>query len=201
MQAAPSAAGLVVQVSAAGYLSEEKVVSTEVVQALEPPHLFEDVEKRPAGFVVELYADEPRPAVELVLPASFLGLVKVEVQAQPGLPRPPGQRRFRFEVPASGVVRVIGPDLFRHLGSPDFVARYRDGPVLGQDVGEGQVGFWCLESKGQHYTFLVGSRREYEFHQPRLMDETGDRPIIGGGRRGGRGGRHGRNQTADPGKP
>jgi hypothetical protein len=195
--------GVVVQAGAGGYLAEEKVVPLETLQALEPVGLFENVEQRPVTFVVELHNEEPRPTVELVLPTGFRGLVKADVVVQPDLPGQPGQRRFPFEVPSTGVVRVVGPDLFRHVGSPDFVARYPGGPALGQEVQEGEVGFWCLQSKGQHYTFLVGSRSEFDLHRPRLMDETGERPIAGGKRGGrGRGGRHGGNQSSgDPGQP
>src|SRR5262245_60021511 len=55
--------GVQVEASANGYLCEEKIVSVEAVQRLEPARYFEAVDQRPVSFVLEMYA-EPRPAVE-----------------------------------------------------------------------------------------------------------------------------------------
>jgi hypothetical protein len=170
-------AGIVVQVGAKGYLSEEKVVSHEAVGAIEPAGLFEAVEERPVSLIVDLYRDEPRPTVDLVVPAGFLGLIQVDVKAERDRPAPPGQRRFCYDVPPNGVLQVNGPDLFRHLNSPDFRARYAGGRALRPDAGDSEVGFWCLKVHGQRYTFLVGSRREFDFRRDRVADETGDRPV------------------------
>lgn len=189
-------AGLVVRAAAEGHHAEEKVVSSDAVQAIEPAHLFEPVDKRPVNVVVELYAEEPRPTVELVVPAGFRGQFKVEVQAT-GMCTP-GQRRFSYAASPTGVTRIVGPDLFRHVSSPDFTARYANGPVLGPDPREGEVGFWCLHSDGRFYTFLVQTRKEYDFLRPRIREDWSDMPGAGGqysrSGRGGKGGRRGGDQ-------
>src|SRR5262249_53367817 len=84
---------ILVEAEANGYLPEQKNLSAADVQALEPAHLFEAVERRPVSLVVELYAG-PRPSVELVLPADYHGLVKVEVVIDDDAPCPPGHRCF-----------------------------------------------------------------------------------------------------------
>jgi hypothetical protein len=66
LEAAPfGRAGIMMEVKARGYASEVKYLSIQEVQALEPAHWFEDVQRRPASFVVELFA-EPGPAIDLI---------------------------------------------------------------------------------------------------------------------------------------
>jgi hypothetical protein len=198
-------AGIVVQASAGGYLTEEKVVPIKTVEKIEPTGLFEAAEQRPACVVLELYTEEPPSTVELVLPAGYRGQVQAEVRIEDDMPRAPGQRHFRYTVPASGVVLVSGPDLFRHYSTFDFTARFADGPLLSQEAKDGEVGFWCLKSAGRFYTFFVGTRQEYELCRPQLKDDFG-LPIGrkgGGGRggHGGRGGRRGGQPSPDAGQP
>jgi hypothetical protein len=196
-------AGIVVGASANAYLAEEKVVPLADVKAIQPAGLFEAVEQRPVTYVLELYAEEPRLNVELIVPTGYCGEVRVEVQVQEEAPAAPGQRLFRYEVPASGNVLVSGPALFRHLSSPDFTARYADGPVLNREPSDGGIGLWCLKDEGRFYTLLVGTRAMYEQRRPTPNSQQGA-PSSGsrGGRgRGGRGGRRGGNQPpADPGQ-
>jgi hypothetical protein len=192
-------AGVVVEVAAKGYLSEEKVLPVEAVAALAPAGLFEAVERRPASVVVELYA-EPRPTVELVVPAGYRGPVKVAIQARDDVPCPPGQRCFRYAVPDSGVVEATGPALLRRVFPPEFRARSAGGAELSGRSGEAGCGLWWLRDEDGYHVFLVGTRAEYE---EALRSE---RPSAGGEGRSpagkreggrGRGGRRGSQAPAD----
>ena len=69
---------ITLEVTALGYMTEEKPLPAEAVKALEPPHFLENTDHRSPAVVVELYAD-PRPTVELMLPAGFRGRVRATV--------------------------------------------------------------------------------------------------------------------------
>jgi hypothetical protein len=162
LRAAPSGdAGILVRLTAPGYLSEEKNLSVEAVQAIEPAHLFEATDRRPVTFVLDLYP-EPGPTVELVVPTGYRGLVKAEVRVQDDAPCPPGQRCFSCVVPASGVVQVTGPPLLRRVYGTDFRARTADGAPLSPRPTGSDVGLWWLKCEGSSQWFLVGTQGEYD---------------------------------------
>jgi uncharacterized membrane protein YgcG len=179
------------EVGAFGYLSDDKPLSAEAVKAIEPAHLFESTDRRPAAVVVELYA-EPRPTVELVLPAGFRGRVRAKVSVRDDVPPRPGERQFAFEVPADGAVEVVGPPILRRIFAPDFHLGYVDGAPLTQNARESEVGYWWLKSEGDVQVFLVGTKADYDA-AVRVgeattvgQQKTGSGGKGGGGRRGGR---------------
>ena len=105
LRAAPYGhAGIAVETTSPGYLFENKTLTVEAVQAIEPPSFFGDDPPRPVCFVVEMYA-EPHPSVELVVPAGYRGLIKAEMQFRDDAPCTPGQRTFTYEVQPSGSAR------------------------------------------------------------------------------------------------
>jgi hypothetical protein len=160
--------GVVVGAAAKGYMPEEQFLS---IKALE--------EAGPARVILAVYSG-PRPTVELVLPMGYRGVVHADVHIDEEAPCPRGQRCFRFEVPPSGVVQVSGPALLRRVDSPDFRARYTDGPPLTREAKDDEVGLWGLKSQGNRYTFLVGTHSQYTIYRSRPSEEsTGD----GGGKR------------------
>jgi hypothetical protein len=189
LQAAPcgDATGISVEMTAKGYLFEQKILLDKDVAAIAPAHLFETVEKRPVSFVLEMVAG-PSPTVELIVPAGYRGLVKAEVHVQDDLPCPAGQRCFSYVVPPSGEVQVTGPRLLRRVFAPDFQARYADGTVLDRQAKDSAVGVWCLKSEETRHVFLVGTQAEYEerrqFYQ---KEETRESRPASSGRGGGRG--------------
>jgi hypothetical protein len=188
LRAAPcDDAGAHVEVTAAGYLFEGKDLPDEFVQT--------GAAGGPGPFVFELYA-APRAAVELVLPTGYRGRVKAEVLAREDAPRTPGQRCFRFDVPPSGVVQVIGPELLRRLLPPDFHARYADGAPLNSEACDAQVGFWPLACEGGYQVFLAGTRAEFE--DARRDYRQGASSSDGRPQRGKGGGRGRRNRGGDP---
>jgi hypothetical protein len=187
---APAEGGATLEATARGYLTEILNVPEEAVRKLEPAHLFEDTDRRPARFVLELYAG-PHPTVELVLPTSFRGLVKAEVEIQEDAPLPPGQRCFRFSanpVGSSVEVRVVGPPLLRRVNPTDYRACYADGTVLSPKAGPEEVGFRPLKCARNIQLFVVGTQSEYEGWQPARQSREENRPAGGG--RGSRGGHH-----------
>jgi hypothetical protein len=183
------------EVAALGYLSDEKPLPAAAVKALEPPHLFENTDHRSAAVVVELYA-EPRPTVELVLPAGFRGRVRAAVQVRDDVSPTPGQRKFGYEVAPTGTVDVVGPPILHRVFAPDFHLRYADASPLTQNAKESEVGYWWLKTEGDVQVFLVGTKGDYD-----AAVRAGEATTVGasrnsgggggkGGRRGG-GGRHG----------
>ena len=190
LQAAPcGGAGVMVEVSANGFISEYKYLSLEEVQAIEPAHWFEDVGRRPASFVMEVFAN-PAPEVELIVPNTYRGQFKAKVQVQADLPASAGQRLFRYEVPESGEVVAAGPPLFRHLTPAHICVRFADNSPLSLMAKESNVGYWLLKVEGTTYHFLVGTQRDYDYYRQSQLSGVPERPRSsgqGGGRRGRKG--------------
>jgi hypothetical protein len=185
LKAAPyGRAGIMVEVSAKGYMSEQKFLSIQEVQAIEPAHWFEDVTRRPASFVMEMFAD-PRPTIELIAPIGYRGQIKVKVQIQADPPSVVGQRLFRYTVPASGDFVVTGPPLFRQLASTNFCVKFADNSLLSPWAKESEVGYWFLKSEGTCYYFLVGTQRDYDDYRRSLQSGVG--PSRGSGQSQGKG--------------
>jgi hypothetical protein len=160
--------GVLMETNASGYQVESQDVSADAIQEVSPAHLFEDVNRRPADFVVELYA-EPRFAVELIVPAGYRGLIKTTLHIDENVPCPPGQRCFRYEVsPRSDVVAVKGPTILRRVSPSDFKARYAGGELLGEKMDLVTVGFRWLKRDGDDNYFVVGTRNEYDQFRRRL---------------------------------
>jgi hypothetical protein len=193
LQAAPyGEAGILLDVTHPGYMTEQKNYPIEAVKAIEPAGLFESVDKRPVSFVVEMYT-EPFPGVELVFPSSYRGTVKVAIKIQEDAPYQPGQRLFSYDVPASGILQVAGPPLLRRVYSPDFRARYADGTPLNRQPQGDEIGFWSLKSAEGYDHFLVGTRAEYE-ELRRADQKEGEGQNRSSGGKGGGGGRGKRNR-------
>jgi hypothetical protein len=196
LRAAPAGeAGILLQVSAAGYLSEEKNLSVEEVEAIRTAGWFESVEKRPASFVLDLYAG-PAPTVELVLPTGYRGHVKAELRVREDVPCPAGQRCFSSVVPVTGSVVVTGPSLLRRVCPLDFRARYEDGTPLSREANDAEIGFWCWKWENGAYQFLIGTRSEYEALRRSEQKSGGEGRTSGGkssgqGKRGHKGGQSG----------
>jgi hypothetical protein len=196
--------GVLLEATATGYMEEEKALSVAEVQAIEPAHWFEKVERRPVNYVIELYA-EPHPTVELVIPPGYRGRIEAEIRAEPNIPCPPHQRQFTFVAAPPAVVQVAGPPMFRFLFPQDFQAKYADGIALNQEVNGEDVGFWWIKCDGRYVTFLVGTKAEYDRYRRSAATESGSHDRSSGGGKGqgqGRhGGRHGGQQLGgtDPG--
>jgi len=181
--------GIVVGAKATGYLAQQKAVPLLEVEALEPARWFEVVEKRPARFILDLYTAEPAPTVELIVPTGYRGVVEVEVQAREDIRSTPGQRCFRFEVPASGVVQLTGPPLLQHVWYTEYSAKYADGTLLPKDAKDEAIGFWFLQTGGRSQSFFVGTRREFD---NRCKTQGGGTARQSGGSGGGSGGGRGK---------
>jgi hypothetical protein len=186
----PDELGVTVGVSAADYLPEQQYLSGKQIEAIRPASLFfaEEASGQPT-VVLALYAG-PQPTVELIVPDGYRGPVKAELDAKDDAPPAPGQRRFTAVVPPSGEVRISGPAVVRHIGTPDFTARYAGGTPLPRSVKDGTVGLWWLKSDGPKHTFLVGTKAEYDSYRPSPGDGAGaaDKSSRGGGGRGRRSG-------------
>jgi hypothetical protein len=193
--------GVVLNVTAAGYIPVEQTVPAATVRAYEPAHLFEAVERRPVDLAIELYA-EPRPVIEMVLPVGYKGVVKAEVHVQDGAPCAPGQRLFSGAMLPSGVVPVAGPPLLREANINDMRARFADGTPVSRSPKSGEFGLWLLSWEGtDRYTFYVGTQADYESyclfsHTASVEGKRSSGGKGGGGR--GRGSRRGGQSSSGP---
>ena len=185
---------ILVEVQAPGHLSEYKNLPMEAARELGSGHWYQQADERPIHIVMELYAD-PSPTVELVLPAGYHGVVRVEMQSRNIVPSPPGQRCFRYNVSAAGDVQIVGPPLLRRVAAPDFRAVYADtGVSLSREARGSEVGLWWLHTEGSNLLFLVGSQYDYENYRGYESMEPATKQAMSGGGKGkggGRGGRHG----------
>jgi hypothetical protein len=186
LQAAPyGEAGIMVDVTAHGYLNEQKFLSIQEVQAIARPGWFEDVKKRPASLIVDMFA-EPRPTVELIVPAGYHGLIKAKVQIQEQAPCAPAQRNFIYEVPPSGEILVTGPSLFRHLIPPDMRLQYSGNIPTSKQAKGTEFGYWYVKTEAPYHFFLIGTQREFDDYRRSFMSRhildgagPGSRPGIG----------------------
>jgi hypothetical protein len=188
LQAAPYGdAGIMLAGAAANYLSEENDISVEAIRNIEPDHWYKRSDKRPVGFVIEMYA-EPRPTVELVLPPGYRGLVKARVGVRDDAPCSPGQRAFTCVVPASGIVEVQAPPLLKHFYPPVFRARYADGPLFDSKPAATEIGLRFLRSEGNEELFIVGTESDvFRLRQSTRLQGAVSEPSSSGsgGMRGG----------------
>ena len=190
---------MVVEAVSDGYLYETKSLPAEAARAIPQGRPLEMVDQRPPTVVLDMYT-EPRPTVELVVPAGYRGLVKAEVHvredAWDGGPQahwwesaaakargPLRQRLFRYDVGPSGVVEVAGPPLLLH--DPDFRVRYADDTPVSWQATDSPLGFWQLRSEGACHYLVVGTSSDYE--TLRRSGQTADRPTDD--KKEGRGGR------------
>ena len=181
-------AGLVVEAASEGYLYEAKTLTAEAMRSIPQGRPFGMVDQSPPAVVLEMYA-EPRPTVELVVPAGYRGLVKAEVRVHEDAhaqdersaarwweladAKAHGpQRLFRYEVGPSGVVQATGPPLLLH--DPDFRVRYADGTPATWQATDSPLGFWRLRSEGACQCLLVGTAGDYE--ALRHSGQAADRP-------------------------
>jgi len=178
-------------------MDEEKYLSVEAVRAVKPARLFEDVDRRPPSFVLEMYA-EPSPTVELVVPTGYHGVIEAEVA-----PRTPGQRCFSYVVSPTGAVQVIGPPLLRRVLPAMFTARYADGTPLSRNPQDTEIGFWWLKHDGRSDSFLVGTKSEWKRSRPsdegatRSHGHSDGQSGGGPGRRGRKGNQSGSDASTD----
>ena len=199
VQAAPCDNGaIVVNVSADGYLFEEKNLPADVANAIQQASLIELGDRKHVTLVVEMYA-EPNPTVELVIPVGYHGVVKADVQIRDDEVCPAGQRCFRYEVSPSGEVQVTGPVLLRRVFAPDFHAKFSDGAPLSANPKDTELGFWPLRNEGSVQFFWVGTQNE--FNNLRRSHQTpgaGPSRSSGGKGSGGHRGHRGNQPPTDP---
>jgi len=179
--------GIMLDVTAKGYMFEDKGIPIEAVVAIPPAGIFEAVARRPVNFVMELYA-EPRPTIELIVPVGFRGLVKVDVQIKDDAPLVAGQRCFSYIVPASGAVQATGPSLLRRVFPQDYHAKVADGTPLTRQAKDAEIGFWWLKSESGCQYFVLGTRNEFDDLRS-AYEKTGEGHSSGGSG-GGRSHRH-----------
>jgi hypothetical protein len=189
--AAPCDMGFTVRAAHTAYLMDKHEVSAGEVKSMQPAGLFEAVDRRPAAVVIELFA-EPRPTIELVLPAGFRGQVRAVVRPQAELPVTTGERLFSYLVAADGSVQAAGPPILNHVFATDFRLRFADDAPLSRNAKESEVGFWWLKSEGDAQVFFVGTVGEFDTVRRALGLDGGATERSGRGGRGGGGSGGGR---------
>jgi hypothetical protein len=186
-------AGILVDVTAKGYMNEQKFLTVDQVGAIDKAHWFEDVNRRPPCLTVVMY-HEPRPTIELVVPAGYRGIVKARIQVQEDAVLPPGQRLFSYPVPPSGELIMKGPTLFRHVILPDMRIKFADNTPVSRQAQDSMLGYWWLKSESNYNHFLVGAASDFDDYRRSLQsrrvvpnDIPGGRQVDGKGRHKGRG--------------
>lgn len=183
--AAKEDVGVVLGVTAAGYLAEQKDFRGNGTAHDGTP---------PGVMQVELFAG-PRPTVEFVVPNGFRGVIKAEVRVEDP-PAQPGRRAFSFPVGSDGTVQVVGSRVLGLGPGPDYRARYADGAPLTLNPEGLVIGFRWLGYRGDTQFFVVGTHADWnEAHREFVKDDPPSRGTAaagqgraGGGGRGGRGG-------------
>lgn len=179
--------GIVVEVSAPGYIAEEADFHSSTKLAGKA-NATSATGETPPPTVIELFAG-PRPVVELVLPDGFRGLVKAEVRIDNGSGKP-GQRTFSFPVSPAGAVEIVGPAVLNQGPGPDYRARFASGTQLPLAPKGMDIGFRWLRCEGNNQFFVVGTEIDWEEAHRAIMQ---DGPRTRGGPSGGQGpGGHGR---------
>jgi hypothetical protein len=168
---------LMLTVSAKDYITENQCVPLQTVQAIEPDHLFKSIERKSPNLIVELYAENPYPTVELVVPTGYRGPLHVEMRIPDDAPMQPGQRMFQYEMAPSGDVLITGPAVLRRFPFPEFTAKYANGTPLPQNAQGAEVGLWWKRSTGNHYYFLVGTA--VEAARSRDLGDDGMKSSLG----------------------
>lgn len=170
-----------------GYLADGIDMSAAELQKIEPAHFLEDASKRPTNLVVELYV-EPRPAIEILVPTGYKGIVKVSLQIADDASLPKGQRAFSVPIDSTGAGSMTGSPLLRHIDSADFVAKYSDGATLARNAAMPAIGLWWVQKTGDTEEFYVGTEREFDAFRKVEQKTSPDSPRSqGSGRRGGGG--------------
>jgi hypothetical protein len=185
LHAAPNTESVtLLQTSAAGYLGESRELGADEIAAVELPGWFGllSLERRPPNFTVDLYAG-PRPQVELAVPASFRGQIRVRLDVTSTAAA--GQRNFNFPVAIDGLAVISGPPILRLLNPSDYSARTVDGVELVRNAKGVAIGFWWLRQETDGDVFFVGT--ESEFKAATATDPVGGHSSAGSG--GGGGGR------------
>jgi hypothetical protein len=169
---------VVIAVRADGYLPEETEFRPPAAAVAGEP------------MVVEVFRG-PRPVVDLILPADYHGVVKVEVRVRDDAE--PGRRAFTFPVSPQGTVQVVGPAILAHGPGAEFRARFGDGPPLPKTAEGLQTAFWWLRSEGDTHFFVVGTVGEWGSERRAMEKEAllradgrgqGGQGPQGGGRGG-----------------
>jgi hypothetical protein len=174
----PKDADVLIAVSAEGFMPDEVDRAIAVKTAGSPT----------GGGVIEIFRG-PRPTVELLIPSEYRGDVKVIMKIQDDVPFQPGQRTFGYEVPASGVVTVIGPPVLAGSLGATFKGRYANGNPMPDNPKDTDVVLRWVRSEGLDQYFVVGTKIDQD--AARRMAEKEVRSNGSGGGRGGRRGMSG----------
>jgi hypothetical protein len=181
-------AGTMVEVTAKGYLNEQKFLTAKDVEEIPTPGLFEDTSTRQPCLVMEMYSG-PHPTIELVVPPAYRGMVKMRIRVKPDdAPTDTQQREFSFVVPDSGVAEISGPALFRHVNLSNIRFRASDGIRVTKGGAESMLGHWYVKTEDGYQYFLVGTAGDHD----ELRRNVIGRQIVDDGK--GRWGRHKRQQ-------
>ncbi|QEL16174.1 hypothetical protein [Limnoglobus roseus] len=174
-------------VSAKGYLTEARPV-----YALKDSPPAAGAVAQAQAVEIELYA-APQPAVELMIPTGFRGLIKVEfkVTADDGHSRP---RLFPVAVSADGTAQIVGPSIIHAVTPQDVRAVRPDGTALPTGGPADAVQLRWVKTTEQMDYFVFGTQSECGDARKSIDPEDKGSGGGGGGKGGGRkggGGRHG----------
>jgi hypothetical protein len=112
--------------TARGYLPEQHQGRDWVAKRITPRKRFEWKN----DFILEMYT-APEAEVDLIFPDGYRGIVLVRCAPTDRPPEVPGRRRFRYDVPASGIVEIREAGLMDRPSLPDRIhVQFRDGTTV-----------------------------------------------------------------------
>jgi hypothetical protein len=150
--------------TASGYIPEQNRGTNWAAERIAPRKRFEWKN----DFILEMYA-APEAEADLVFPGSYRGMVRVRFSPTDHPPEVPGRRRFRYDVPANGIVDVRETELIDRPGLTDRIhARFQDGttvpnvpwpdaPEVGADDGRvapKDIALRFIEIDWEHHTWV-----------------------------------------------
>jgi hypothetical protein len=153
--------GTSLRAEADGYLWEERQVQASEICQVSLLNWFWMPERRPVTFVLDA-SPQWSAWVELIVPDGYRGVIKVEVERLAEDRNAPARRRFHFQVPPSGILKVSGPSLLGQPGS-HYVARYAGGPPIECfPTADDAVGLRYVGSYMSDLFFVIGTAADAE---------------------------------------
>ena len=197
LQAAATDEGLAVDVTAPGFLFEQKRMAADAVPAAEPARPFAPAAKPASAALSWSCTRNPAPRSSWHCRPATAARCKSRSGRATTSPVRRASAASAMRAP-SGVVQAVGPALLRR--APDIVASYADGAPLTKQPKDGEIGFLWVKSEGAFDYFVVGTPIERDSLRRSGVRE-GTSPPPDGGQQAGRGrkGRRGSQPPSDSG--
>jgi uncharacterized membrane protein YgcG len=180
---------VMVEATAAGYISDSSVVGEPTVAAVATYPMFGAALPHKPDFTLDLYAG-PKFAIEVVLPTGYRGVVRTSFEFRENFAIPKGQRLFSFDANPKGEVAGAGPAILKNVAASDYRAR-ENGLQTPADDPNGLALRWLKSEDGKD-VFYYGTKAEFDQYRKDNNIGSSTTPAQSDTKKSGRGGRGGR---------